>query len=128
LKRARTYCQPSHHPNQRTLTLELESSPQHCDRFITRKSQVSATLGCGHHHAATTDRPTCQDGINYPLTHFLKTLIFVSTSCAAKPMYLFLNQILKTRRVRFVYVRTETKRAIMMARIAYGLLYGFEQG
>ena len=47
---------------------------------------------------------------------------------AARPMYLFLNQILKTRRVRFVYVRTETKRAIMMARIAYELLYGFEQG
>src|SRR5215510_4824618 len=34
---------------------------------------------------------------------------------AARPMYLFLNQILNTRRVRFAYVRTEAKRAIMMA-------------
>jgi len=32
-----------------------------------------------------------------------------------KPMYLFLNQILKPRGVRFQYVRTEAKRAIMMA-------------
>ena len=47
---------------------------------------------------------------------------------AAKPMYLFLRRILKLRGMRFDYVRTETKRAIMMARIAYGLLYGFEQG
>jgi len=47
---------------------------------------------------------------------------------AAKPMYLFLNRILKSRRVRFEYVRTEAKQAIMMARIAYELLYGFEQG
>src|SRR5262245_61231701 len=46
----------------------------------------------------------------------------------AKPMYLFLNRILKSRRVRFEYVRTEAKQAIMMARIAYGLLDGFEQG
>ena len=41
---------------------------------------------------------------------------------AAKPIYLFLNRILKSRRVRFEYVRTEAKPAIMMARIAYGLL------
>ena len=47
---------------------------------------------------------------------------------AAKPMYLYLNRILKSRRVRFEYVRTEAKQAIMMARIAYGLLDGFEQG
>jgi KTSC domain len=36
----------------------------------------------------------------------------------ANPMYLFLNQILKPRGVRFQYVRTEAKRAIMMAGIA----------
>ena len=44
---------------------------------------------------------------------------------AAKPMYLFLNRILKSRGVRFEYVRTETKRAIMMAGIACELLEGF---
>ena len=43
-----------------------------------------------------------------------------------KPMYLFLNGILKRQGVRFEYVRTEAKRAIMMARIAYELLGGFE--
>jgi hypothetical protein len=32
----------------------------------------------------------------------------------AKPMYLFLHQILKPRGVRFQYVRTEAKRAIML--------------
>ena len=44
----------------------------------------------------------------------------------AKPMYLFLHQILKPRSVRFQCVRTEAKRAIMMAGIACDLLYGFE--
>jgi len=44
---------------------------------------------------------------------------------AAKPMYLFLHQILKPCGVRFQYVCTEAKRAIMMAGIACGLL-GFE--
>ena len=47
---------------------------------------------------------------------------------AARPMYLFLNRILKSRTVRFGYVRTEAKQAIMMARIANELTYGFEQG
>ena len=37
---------------------------------------------------------------------------------AAKPMYFFLNGILKRQGVRFVYVRTEAKRVLMMARIA----------
>jgi KTSC domain len=45
---------------------------------------------------------------------------------AAKPMYLFLHQIPKPRSVRFQYVRTEAKRAIMMAGMACELLYGFE--
>jgi hypothetical protein len=45
---------------------------------------------------------------------------------AAKPMYLFLKRILERRGVRFQYVRTEAKRAIMMAGIACELLYGFE--
>jgi len=40
----------------------------------------------------------------------------------AKPMYLFLDRILKPRGVRFEYVRTEAKRAIMMAGIACELL------
>jgi len=40
----------------------------------------------------------------------------------AKPMYLFLDRILKPRGIRFQYVRTEAKRAIMMARIACELL------
>jgi KTSC domain len=44
----------------------------------------------------------------------------------AKPMYLFLKRILELRGVRFQYVRTEAKRAIMMARIACELLYRFE--
>jgi len=44
---------------------------------------------------------------------------------AAKPMYLFLHQILKPCGVRFQYVCTEAKRAIMMAGIACGSL-GFE--
>jgi len=41
---------------------------------------------------------------------------------AAKPMYLFFNRILELRGVRFRYVRTEAKRAIMMAGIACELL------
>ena len=45
---------------------------------------------------------------------------------AAKPMYLFLNQILNAPRIRFDYVCTEAKRAIMMAGIAYELMGGFE--
>jgi hypothetical protein len=45
---------------------------------------------------------------------------------AAKPMYLFLKRVLERRDVRFQYVRTEAKRAIMMAGIACDLLYGFE--
>jgi hypothetical protein len=45
---------------------------------------------------------------------------------AAKPMYLFLKRILELRGVRFQYVRTEAKQAIMMAGIACELLYGFE--
>jgi len=44
----------------------------------------------------------------------------------AKPMYLFLKRILELGDVRFQYVRTEAKRAIMMAGIACDLLYGFE--
>ena len=52
----------------------------------------------------------------------------VSPIARGKPMYLFLNRILKSRRVRFEYVRTEAKQAIMMVRVAYELLYGFEQG
>ena len=42
---------------------------------------------------------------------------------AAKPMYLFLKRILELRGVRFQYVRTEAKRAIIMAGIACELLY-----
>jgi hypothetical protein len=45
---------------------------------------------------------------------------------AAKPMYLFLKRVLEHRGVRFRHVRTEAKRAIMMAGIACELLYGFE--
>src|SRR5215831_9849069 len=45
---------------------------------------------------------------------------------AAKPMYLFLNEILNTPRVRFEYVRTEAKWAIMMAGIACELLGAFQ--
>jgi NAD(P)-dependent dehydrogenase (short-subunit alcohol dehydrogenase family) len=41
---------------------------------------------------------------------------------AAKPMYLFLDRIFERRGVRFQYVRTEAKRAIMLARIACELL------
>jgi len=41
---------------------------------------------------------------------------------AAKPMYLFLNQMLQAPRIRFEYVRTERKRVIMMAGIACELL------
>jgi len=41
---------------------------------------------------------------------------------AAKPMYLFLNEILNAPQVRFEYLRSEAKRAIMMARIAYELM------
>jgi KTSC domain len=41
---------------------------------------------------------------------------------AAKPMYLFLDRVFKQQRVRFDHVRTEAKRAIMMARIASELL------
>jgi len=44
---------------------------------------------------------------------------------AAKPMYLFLNRILKSRRVRFEYVRAEAKRANMMAGIACELREAF---
>jgi hypothetical protein len=36
----------------------------------------------------------------------------------AKPMYLFLHQILKPRGVRFQYVPTEAKRAIMLELLA----------
>jgi len=46
---------------------------------------------------------------------------------AAKLMYLFVNRILRARRVRFEYVRTESKRALMMARIAYQLMRGFSE-
>jgi hypothetical protein len=45
---------------------------------------------------------------------------------AAEPMYLFLDQILKLRGVRFDYVRTEAKRAIMMAGIACELLGAYQ--
>ncbi len=45
---------------------------------------------------------------------------------AAKPMYLFLNRILKPQVIRFDYVRTEAKRAIMMAGIANELLHCFD--
>src|SRR5262245_23319417 len=41
---------------------------------------------------------------------------------AAKPMYLFLDRLLKPRGVRFEYVSTEAKQAIMMARSANELL------
>jgi len=40
----------------------------------------------------------------------------------AKPLYLYLRQILKPGGIRFQYVRTEAKRAIMMAKIACELL------
>src|SRR5262245_3675080 len=43
---------------------------------------------------------------------------------AAKPMYLFLDRILNAPRMRFEYVPTEAKRAIMMAGIACELLRG----
>ena len=47
---------------------------------------------------------------------------------AAKPMYLFLDRyILKPSWIRSEYVRTESKQAIMMARIAYQLLRGFDE-
>jgi hypothetical protein len=45
---------------------------------------------------------------------------------AAKPIYLLLKRILELRGVRFQYVRTEAKRAIMMAGIACELPYRFE--
>jgi len=45
---------------------------------------------------------------------------------AARPMYLFLKRILELRGVRFEYVRTEAKRAIMMAGIAFELLRVFD--
>ena len=45
---------------------------------------------------------------------------------AAKPLYLFLNQILKQRGIRFQYVRTDAKRAIMMAGVANELLHVFD--
>ena len=41
---------------------------------------------------------------------------------AARPMYLFFDDMTKSRSIRSEYVRTETKRAIMMAGIAYTLL------
>jgi hypothetical protein len=41
---------------------------------------------------------------------------------AARPMYLFLDRIYKMRGVRFVYVRTEAKQAIMMAGIGANIL------
>ena len=44
---------------------------------------------------------------------------------AAKPMYLFLDRILQGR-IRVEYVRTEAKRAIMMAGIACELLGAFQ--
>src|SRR5262245_34086117 len=44
---------------------------------------------------------------------------------AAKPMYLFVDGI-QQRRIRFDYVHTEAKRAIMMAGIACELLDRFE--
>jgi len=37
---------------------------------------------------------------------------------ASTPMYLFLDRILKPRWVRYDYVRTESKGALMIARIA----------
>src|SRR5215510_12376553 len=36
---------------------------------------------------------------------------------SSKPMYLFLDRILKSQSIRFEYVRTETKREITMAKI-----------
>ena len=45
---------------------------------------------------------------------------------AAQPMYLFLDRVLKSRSVRGEYVRTETKRALMMAKIASTILAEFE--
>jgi len=45
---------------------------------------------------------------------------------AAKPMYLFLDQIVNASRIRFEYVRTEAKRAIMKAGIAYEYWSRFE--
>ena len=53
----------------------------------------------------------------YPVAPFVYRQLL-----AARPMYLFLNRNLKFRRVRFEYVRTENKRAIMMAEIAFALL------
>jgi KTSC domain len=44
----------------------------------------------------------------------------------AKPMYLFLNRTVKSRGLRFEYVRTEAKRAIMLAGIATELLRVFD--
>ena len=41
-------------------------------------------------------------------------------------MYLLLNRILRLRRIRFQYVRTEAKQAIMMAGIANELLRIFD--
>lgn len=47
---------------------------------------------------------------------------------ASKPMYLFLDRhILKPSWIRSAYVRTESKQAIIMARIAYQLLRGFDE-
>jgi KTSC domain-containing protein len=40
---------------------------------------------------------------------------------ASRPMYLFLHQMLKRRSMRWAYVRTEAKQAIMMAGIALEL-------
>src|SRR5262249_21088877 len=47
---------------------------------------------------------------------------YVGNCSRRKLMYLFLRRILKFHAVRFDYVRTESKRAIMMAGIACELL------
>jgi KTSC domain len=46
----------------------------------------------------------------------------------SRPMYLFLDRlILKPSWIRSEYVRTESKQALIMARIAYQLLRGFSE-
>jgi hypothetical protein len=54
------------------------------------------------------------------------SLVVYRQLVAAQPMYLFLDRVLKSCSVRGEYVRTETKRALMMARIASTILAEFE--
>ena len=47
---------------------------------------------------------------------------------AARPMYLFFDRMAQSRAIRWEYVRTETKRALMMAGITSIILAAFKRG